>query len=425
MFKPATRRGAFIKFAIAGPSGSGKTTGAIKIARGLAGPAGRIALIDTENRSASLYSELTDFDVCDLDPPFKEQQFLDAIKGAEKAGYDVLIIDSFSHLWEAILQLKDQLDQRRGQNINNWQHAGKKFKRVLDAVIHSDLHVICCMRSKQKYLINKDEVSGKTTVQKHGVGPQMREGVEFEFTIVFDLGMSHHAEASKDRTGLFDQDIIQLTEETGETILGWLEGAAPDDYKPKDDPVEYADTVDPVEPDRKKEKPSVDEEKDEIPMDDGSPASVEVVLEIEDLWSKLGKPEQGKLDAIRWTGNQKATGFGGMTADQAGLLLKTLREQDLERAAQESEKDSGEQGVSDDIETTQEEEKWREIVDPEVAVFLSIKANEKTINDYLLEINWLEPGRTWRNLLPSQLEIINEKIEAFAKQAGLEYQKGK
>jgi len=55
MFKKAKRKGTHIKLAITGPSGSGKTYSALRLARGLSNN-GKIAMIDTENESASLYA---------------------------------------------------------------------------------------------------------------------------------------------------------------------------------------------------------------------------------------------------------------------------------------------------------------------------------------------------------------------------------
>ncbi|MEG0635799.1 MAG: AAA family ATPase, partial [Pseudomonas sp.] len=59
MFKKAERKQAKLRLALAGPSGSGKTFSALLMAKGLGG---RIAVIDTEHGSASLYADIADFD---------------------------------------------------------------------------------------------------------------------------------------------------------------------------------------------------------------------------------------------------------------------------------------------------------------------------------------------------------------------------
>ena len=46
--------------------------------------------------------------------------------------------------------------------------------------------------------------------------------MDYEFTIVFDLDLKHHASVSKDRTGLFmDKPEMVITPEHGERILTW------------------------------------------------------------------------------------------------------------------------------------------------------------------------------------------------------------
>ena len=66
IFQKAIRKKARLRLALTGPSGSGKTYGALLLANGLGG---KIALIDTEKGSASLYSHIAEFDVLELLPP--------------------------------------------------------------------------------------------------------------------------------------------------------------------------------------------------------------------------------------------------------------------------------------------------------------------------------------------------------------------
>lgn len=224
MFQKASRKRIKLKLALTGPAGSGKTTSAIRLARGLAGPDGKVAVIDTENGSASLYSDRYDFDVCEITPPFEHQKFIQSINAAAATDYDVVIIDSASHFWEGILEYKDKLDRRGGNSFTNWNEAGRHFKDILNAVLQSPIHVICCLRSKLDYVIEQDG-KGKATPKKVGLAPIMRDGVEYEFTSVFDIDLTHHAATSKDRTGMFTDRIFQITEQTGEQLVKWLDSA--------------------------------------------------------------------------------------------------------------------------------------------------------------------------------------------------------
>jgi hypothetical protein len=238
MFKKATRKQAKIKLAVTGASGSGKTYSSLRLAKGLA-DGRKVAVIDTENGSASLYSDRFDFDTLDLSPPFTHDKFIAAISAAEGAGYEVLVIDSASHIWEGILEYKSKLDGRGGNSYTNWADAGNKFKGILDAVLQSKLHVICCLRSKMDHVIDKDS-SGRTTIKKVGMAPIMRDGIEYEFTTVLDVDMSHQASASKDRTGMFTDKIFQVTEDTGKAIAKWLSTGevVADAPKPTGDPLD-------------------------------------------------------------------------------------------------------------------------------------------------------------------------------------------
>ena len=224
MFQKATRKGSHIKLAITGPSGSGKTYSALRLARGLA-PDGKIALIDTENESASLYATDFDFDVSNVDSSYTIEKLVEPAKYVLNNDYDVLIIDSATHFWNGILEYKDKLDKRGGNSFANWNEANKHYEMMLRVILFSKIHVIVCLRSKMEYILEQND-KGKHTPKKVGMAPIMRDGVEYEFTTVFDLDVHHQAQASKDRTQMFADKIFQITEETGALLRRWLNESA-------------------------------------------------------------------------------------------------------------------------------------------------------------------------------------------------------
>jgi len=233
-FQQAQRRRAKLKLAVTGPPGSGKTMSALRLAAGLVGPKGRIAVIDTENRSASLYSDRYRFDVLDIEPPFEAEKFVEAINAAVAAGYGCLIIDSASHFWKGVLEFKGSLDSRGGNSFTNWNQAGKKYDAGLGSILQSDIHLVACLRSKFEYVLEQD-MKGKQVPRKVGLAPVFRDEGEYEFTIVFDIAHDHTAQVSKDRTGIFTDRIFQVTEDIGRQVGAWLEGAttaAPEAVKP-------------------------------------------------------------------------------------------------------------------------------------------------------------------------------------------------
>jgi nucleoside-triphosphatase THEP1 len=225
-FTRAERRKTFIKLAITGTSGSGKTYSALRLARGLVGETGRIAFIDTENGSATLYDTLTAFDHCQIQPntsgKFDYTDFIAKVKEAEQMGYDCVIVDSATHLWQGIIADKEELDMgKKGNAFTNWAKPTKNFNTTIQNFLQSRIHLISCMRSKTDHVI--DIIDGKSVPRKVGLAPMMRDGIEYEFSIVFDIAINHHAEVSKDRTGMFAKEgNFLITEETGRKIADWL-----------------------------------------------------------------------------------------------------------------------------------------------------------------------------------------------------------
>lgn len=223
-FQKAERRKAKLRLGITGPSGSGKTWGALQVAKGIGG---KIAVIDTERGSASLYTHLVDFDVLELTPPYTPERFIEAVKSAEAAGYDVCIIDSASHEWNGVggcLELVDQIAAARykGNSWSAWNDITPRHRAFLDAMLRADMHIIATMRSKTETA--QTEENGRKKVVKLGMKSEQRDGVEYEFTTVLDLTHDgHYALASKDRTGLFAGDPQRLSPEIGAEMLAWLE----------------------------------------------------------------------------------------------------------------------------------------------------------------------------------------------------------
>jgi hypothetical protein len=225
MFKKATREKVPLKICVIGPSGSGKTYSALLLAKGIGG---KIAFIDTENGSASLYSHLVDFDVMTLSAPFTNEKFLVAIDAAVKAGYDTVIIDSLSHEWAGsggLLEQKNELDSKPGSNsYTNWGKPTKEHEKLKEKLVQSPINIIGCMRAKQDHIL--ESKNGKMIPVKVGMGAIQRDGMEYEFTTVFDVDMAHKASTSKDRTGLFcgtpDTPVyFVITEDTGKKFVEW------------------------------------------------------------------------------------------------------------------------------------------------------------------------------------------------------------
>lgn len=216
--RQSERKRAKIKMALQAPSGAGKTFSSLLLAQGLInGDLSKVAIIDTENGSADLYAHLGNYNVISLKPPYTSEQYVNAIEVCEKAGMEVIIIDSISHNWDYLLDYHSSL---AGNSFTNWAKIKPLEKMFMDKILQSNAHIIATMRTKQDYVLNQKD--GKFIPEKVGLKSVQRDGIDFEFTLVFDLNIKHFAVSSKDRTGLFmDKPEFKISSETGKKILDW------------------------------------------------------------------------------------------------------------------------------------------------------------------------------------------------------------
>lgn len=218
----ASRKKAKIKLCLQGPSGSGKTYSALLLAYGLCNDWNKIAVVDTENHSAELYAHLGTFNTLQLSAPFTPEKYMQAIDVCEKAGMEVLVIDSVTHEWENLLDYHTSL---QGNSFTNWGRVTPRHNEFVRKILQSSMHIISTIRTKQDYVLN--ERNGKMVPEKVGLKTVQRDGLEYEFTLVFDIDMKNHAIASKDRTGLFfGQPEKKLSVETGKQINDWCNSGA-------------------------------------------------------------------------------------------------------------------------------------------------------------------------------------------------------
>jgi hypothetical protein len=224
-FKKATRQATFEKIAFIGPAGSGKTYSALLFARGLANGR-KVAVLDSENGSSSNYSDLFEFDSLNIQPPYTVDKYISAIQAAVTEGYGIIVLDSISHEWAGdggLLSQKEAADSRGGNQFTNWAPVTKAHERFKATLLNSPIDIICTLRSKTEYVIQQD-TRGKSVPVKVGMAPIQRDGIEYEFSIVFDLAMNHEAVVSKDRTGVFDGQRFVTTTEHGATLRKWRDG---------------------------------------------------------------------------------------------------------------------------------------------------------------------------------------------------------
>jgi hypothetical protein len=225
-FQPATKAQAKLRAALTGPSGSGKTMSALRMATGIGG---RIAVIDTERGSASKYADRFQFDTCQLADRTIDG-YIAALQAAAKAGYDVLVIDSLSHGWQELLQEVDRLAKARfgGNTWAAWSEGTPKQRRLIDAILEWPGHVIGTMRSKTEWNQQTDDKTGRLRPVRIGLAPEQGKGIEYEFDLLVELSADHVATVIKDRTGKFQDRVIEKPDEAfGRALAEWLAEGVP------------------------------------------------------------------------------------------------------------------------------------------------------------------------------------------------------
>jgi hypothetical protein len=219
--KQSQRQQVKLRLGLSGASGFGKTKSALLLANGMTQDWSKIAVIDTENSSASLYSDLGNYNVLDLQAPYSPERYIQAIELCEKSGIEVIIIDSVSHEWNGTGGCLD-IHEKLGGRFQDWANVTPRHQAFINKILQSTCHIITTTRRKIDYSLDVGS-NGKTQVVKHGTKEITRDGFEYELTINFELVNENHlAKASKDRTGLFmNKPEFIITSDTGKLILNW------------------------------------------------------------------------------------------------------------------------------------------------------------------------------------------------------------
>jgi hypothetical protein len=222
--RKAQREGARLVVMIAGVSGSGKTFTALELAHGLAGgDPEKVGFLDTENKRGSLYADkFPGFLIGDLYAPFSPQRYIDAVLEFQKAGVEVLVVDSFSHEWEGIggcLEIRAQNRGPQGDKIAKEGH-----KRLMNVLLSCNMHIILCLRAREKV----DFADPKNPVSL-GIQPITEKNVMFEATaslMMWDEGKAQSVVKCPDalRT-ILGREKGYITRKDGEALRAWVGGA--------------------------------------------------------------------------------------------------------------------------------------------------------------------------------------------------------
>jgi len=219
--KKASREQVKLKLLLSGSSGSGKTMSALKLARGMVTDWSKICVVDTENRSAELYSHLGDFLHIDFQPPYSPTRYIEVLRMLyANKDIECVIVDSISHEWDGQGGCLDLVNQYGGR-FADWKNVTPSHNKFIEAIKQFNKHLILCGRTKTEYEISKDD-KNKTKIEKLGTKMTQRDGFEYELTIAFKINERHFAEIDKDRTDMFAGAMPFIIDETtGKKIADW------------------------------------------------------------------------------------------------------------------------------------------------------------------------------------------------------------
>lgn len=224
-FKKATKSAQKLKLLLQGASGSGKTYSALILGSEIAKSTGkRIAFIDSENGSASLYADKFDFDVLEL-KDYSVNSYIEAINEARRSDkHSVIIVDSITQEWDWV---KKQVEifansTMKGNSYMAWSKGTDLHNQFLKSILLCDKHLICTVRAKTEYETQEND-KGKKTYIKIGLGAEMRTGIEYEFTTSFMIDQTNWCLADKDRTDIFKKkEAFKISIDTANEFLTWL-----------------------------------------------------------------------------------------------------------------------------------------------------------------------------------------------------------
>lgn len=236
-FQEAGREQNLLRMGLEGLPGAGKTWTALCFAQRLAEHyGGKIAVIDAEHGRSNRYAGMRPSETANplafavsVLTDFSPSNYTAKIEEAGRAGFRVLVIDSFSHEWRGpggILSLKAAQPAKRA--YTGWADLNPLHERVIDAILGSPCHVICTVRAKIKHVLIEGD-RGTSTPQRIGVGPIQRPDTEYEFEIYGELDRSHILTIRKSMCPAIDKAIVPCpTGEFMDTVIQWLKtGSAP------------------------------------------------------------------------------------------------------------------------------------------------------------------------------------------------------
>jgi hypothetical protein len=223
-------------------SGCGKTRSSLLIAKGFAGDMSKVGMIETESGRGETYAsdaEVGGYNVLPIREEFSPKTYGAAIKAAEDAKLQCLIVDSASHEWEGVggvlaMAAANQEAGKKGPLV--WQvpkvsHAREFMLRLTQTPIPL---VIVCMRAKYPMMeVTKD--GKKEWVRSPNLSPKQSEDILFEMFVHGWIDQEHRFHGTKYTLDVLRKVFVDgepITVGTGARLAEWAGGHSEVQPKP-------------------------------------------------------------------------------------------------------------------------------------------------------------------------------------------------
>jgi hypothetical protein len=199
--QPATKFRQYARVCIWGTQKVGKTHGALALATAIAGEQGKVGVISSEYASSQLLQHRFPHDIINLAEvdensnlvpgAFSPARYEEAIKLFTAARYDVIVIDSLSHVWEGEGGLLEAVN-KPGQNTfdDGWRINTPIYKHLINTILSARCHIIITLRGKDAY-VHEDYIkpNGQPGKRPKNVGqaPIMRKGFGYEMHLTLQV----------------------------------------------------------------------------------------------------------------------------------------------------------------------------------------------------------------------------------------------
>jgi hypothetical protein len=248
---PAARKGIIPLIFIWGGTGGGKSLSALLMARGMAGPKGRVVCGDTENGRALLCADQVDggFSHIDFQPPFTPERYCELIETMENNA-DVGVIDSLSHLWsgpDGVLEMHEEIldrmvgndwAKREAASWRAWKEPKARLQVFKDKLMRAKIPIIGCFRGEEKSQLIKDDKGKSQIVTSKTTLPIFDKKLIFEALIAFETYQEEgrgglirmpypHAKISHPSLGaiLPKPETERMSQAHGAAIAAWCNNA--------------------------------------------------------------------------------------------------------------------------------------------------------------------------------------------------------